>query len=261
MKSNSEVTDGFSLIELLVVIAVIAILIALLLPVLSRAKAKAQQTVCITNLRQISLGVRLYSDDSNDKTPKPGVAVLNPYNAYKELMKSYVGLEGKSSKQDRLFACPADTFYCDYWLGHYPHYAPLEGYVSGSICARPDYDFSSYGFNAGNLAGDNDHPANRPGIAGLPLTSIKRPARTVLAAEVPAFVPFSWHKPKRPLKTPSNLIFNNAMNMVSFVDCHVAYVKVFWKTSWPLTANYDPPGGYAGYYDPPDDYDYQWSPN
>jgi prepilin-type N-terminal cleavage/methylation domain-containing protein len=256
-----KLKTGFTLLELLVVIAIIAILAALLMAAVGLAKDKAGRIVCLNNLRQINLGVRMYSDDSNDKTPKPVAAVLNPYDAYKELMKSYVGLKGKSSKQEKLFVCPADTFYCDYWLGHYPHSAPLVGYVSGGICARPDFDFSSYAFNAGNLVGDNEHPANRPGIAGLPLSSIKRPARTVLAAEVPALVPFSWHKPKRPLDIPSNLIFNNAMNMVSFVDGHVSYVNVFWKTSWPLTSNYDPPDGYAGNYDPPDGYDYQWSAN
>jgi prepilin-type N-terminal cleavage/methylation domain-containing protein len=71
MRNDSKVNEGFTLIELLVVIAILAILIALLLPVLSGAKAKAQRTVCGTDLRQISLGVRMYSDDSRDTSPSP----------------------------------------------------------------------------------------------------------------------------------------------------------------------------------------------
>jgi prepilin-type processing-associated H-X9-DG protein len=154
-----------------------------------------------------------------------------------------------------VFACPADTFYYDYSLGHYPRSAPLVGYVPESICARPDFDYSSYLFNAGNLYGTKQHPEwVRPGIAGLPLSSIKHPSRTLLVTEVPALIPFSWHKPKWPVWWAKNDFFSDAMNMVSFVDGHVSYIKIYWKTSWP-------PASCAGDYDPPDGYDYQWSAN
>ena len=224
--------SAFTLIELLVVIAIIAILAALVLPTISVAKDRAKRTTCLNNLHQINLGVRMYCDDSDDRTPATqytGGMTNIPWIAYKELMKNYVGLHGASSPQDKIFSCPADMFYYDW----------VHGYVPRSHHDQSLFDYSSYTFNGMNLSSTPTNltsvggkPLTLPGIGGRTFSSIKHPSRTVLVAESPAFFPYSWHEPKpyepggvQPRGIP---LFNDTKNMVSFVDGHVAYINIYF---------------------------------
>lgn len=101
-------TSAFTLIELLVVIAIIAILAALLLPVVVRSQEQGRTTVCLSNLRQIGISVQLYTQDNDNKMPviyEPAFngsgVITNADVTINVVLSNYLG-------NARVLFCPSD---------------------------------------------------------------------------------------------------------------------------------------------------------
>lgn len=106
----SKRQNGFTLVELLVVIGIVALLVSILLPALNRVRESAKVVACLSNLKQLSLGIHMYANDNRGSLPRYA-ATTAPSTTWKRcwvtLGWSYFG---RSSK---LFECPGRVFSTD----------------------------------------------------------------------------------------------------------------------------------------------------
>ena len=203
---------AFTLIELLVVIVIIAMLAALLLPALFKARASAKRAVCASNVRQIGFAIILYTGDHGDTLD---YFTNDIYYAYKDCLLPYLGVPPNVESNIAVFDCPMETGFFQSTLAH----------------------FSSYGFN-GLDRGNDDF-----GLAARKFATVREPSKTAMDGEIAGGIAVSWHNP-----WPQGQQHNDAQNEAAFVDGHVGYLKLYWNgaggfANFPF--RYEPPAGYA----------------
>lgn len=141
---------GFTLIELLVVIAIIAILAAILFPVFARAREKARQTTCLSNVKEITLGLLMYASDYDERYV-PGriysTEGCNSYFYWPMLIEPYIKAGVTSSSGMSIWRCPSGPRY-NWYCGHYSPYG-INTHIDGGLEADIPYPASTIAVGEG----------------------------------------------------------------------------------------------------------------
>jgi prepilin-type N-terminal cleavage/methylation domain-containing protein/prepilin-type processing-associated H-X9-DG protein len=166
--AKTQDARAFTLIELLIVIVIIAILAAMLLPVLARSKLSAQSAECVNNLRQLGVAAELYWDDSGGKCFSYVFAPTNYGAIY------WFGWIGPGAEEQRPFDLSYGATY-PYLNGSDVRLCPSLGYALAQFKLKATNVVFSYGYNFYLSVADGNPPVN--------VSRLRQPAQTALMAD------------------------------------------------------------------------------
>ena len=198
-------TAGFTLIELLVVIAIIAILAAILFPVFARAREKARQTSCMSNVKQLMLGVIMYAQDYDEMLPDEQYNFGGGGNAAGD--GTWRGAIFPYVKNDQLFICPS----------HGPSSNVFDGRFNDQTMN------ASYAINDWHQDSGSPTPPKRQ-----PLARVVDPSSTIFLLESPGsaddICPSGLEHGQMPRNMESATRHNGGANY-GFVDGHAKWLQ------------------------------------
>jgi len=186
---------GFTLIELLVVIAIIAILAAILFPVFAQAREKARAISCLSNSKQIGLGLYMYVEDYDELMPSAfaAVAAINGGDPgcpidFESQIQPYV-------KNEQLYKCPSDSTPRNgdncFWDGEWGVPANANGNATTGKILRSYGYVGNISTQQNDLAGNGANPDPNTGMSawgsGYSIAGIDAPADTIAIVEAAGY--------------------------------------------------------------------------
>lgn len=196
---------GFTLIELLVVIAIIAILAAILFPVFAKAREKAKQATCVSNVKQIMNGVSMYTQDYDEVFPSCANAwtANEPWVFWPSQLQPYI-------KNWNVYSCPGNkqqwrgTAYHGVTYEIFPNYAMTEAFIIGTgiSLAAVTSPVDKW------LLGDGNHPISGNAVGWFSSTECGQ-----------------WYCNRTIMNTLKFEVPHNDGLVMGFVDGHVKWLK------------------------------------